>query len=179
MKLDINHLLRMANSRVMNYAIPGLNSSLIGGNGYGLVRLFECSRDHQESIVPHSHRFDFHCLVLQGSVKNKVWTGQYPTCDCDMFMQSRLTYKGNFGEFEIDDLGYRKFDTFESIYVEGDTYSMKADEIHSIFFARGTKVLMFESPTVSDSSVILQPYIDGKTIPTFKVDDWMFERCGQ
>ena len=59
---SIEALLRMKHSPVRNYAIPGLTSSLIGSpSPNGTVRIFECSREHQEPIIPHSHRFSFQC----------------------------------------------------------------------------------------------------------------------
>jgi hypothetical protein len=174
-EFDIDHLLKMSNSIVKNYAIPGLNSSLIGGNGRGTVRLFECSREHMEPIIPHSHRFDFQCLVLAGSVKNIIWnkTNKF---DSDLFMISELNFGGDFGKFEETEISTCKFYPDEKEYFEGDFYSMKSRDIHSIFFSRGAKVLMFEGPSISNSSVILQPYVDNKTVPTFRVDKWMFER---
>jgi hypothetical protein len=54
---------------------------------------------------------------------------------------------------------------------------MTADEIHSIFFGRDTSVLFFEGPNVSDTSIILEPVVDGETIPTFKVEPWAFKRA--
>lgn len=59
-------------SRVDNYAgIPGLTSWMIGTspNG-GKIRMFHSYRDHDEFITPHSHRFDFECLVVEGEVEN-------------------------------------------------------------------------------------------------------------
>ena len=75
-ELQLQMLKAMANSRLGNYAgIPGLSSSLLGGPKHGRVRLFDCSRAHEESIVPHSHRFDVLCLVLRGAVENHLWHG--------------------------------------------------------------------------------------------------------
>lgn len=53
---------------------------------------------------------------------------------------------------------------------------MLASEVHSIHFSRGAQVLFFEGPTVADTSIILEPNVDGETIPTFRVEPWMFKR---
>jgi hypothetical protein len=77
---SIPALRAMAHSPVRNYAIPGLTSWLIGQpSPKGTMRLFESSRQHQEAITPHSHRFDFQCWVLEGFVVNRVWTRAHNT----------------------------------------------------------------------------------------------------
>jgi len=50
------HLEKMRSDTVENYVIAGLDSHLLNN---GCVRLFTNERDHQDSITPHSHRFDF------------------------------------------------------------------------------------------------------------------------
>jgi hypothetical protein len=52
---------------------------------------------------------------------------------------------------------------------------MKYDELHCIHFEKGTQVLMFEGPNVSDRTTILEPFANGVRVPTFKVEDWMFQ----
>ncbi len=87
---------RIKSDRVINYAIAGLDSYLLGN---GKVRYFECSRDHQDQITPHSHRFDFSCIVLAGMVTNRIWV----ECDDqsgDFFEGSIITYDGVIGEHD-------------------------------------------------------------------------------
>jgi hypothetical protein len=166
----------MKHSPVSNYGgIPGVTSWLIGTPGpKGLVRLMECSRTHEEPIVPHSHRFDFHCIVLSGCVRNVIWT---PGDLGDEFQVSTLKcsdmgkYQQTLGEVSTWE---RCFEEFE----EGTEYSMKADEVHSIFFGRDTAVLFFEGPDVRDTSIILEPFVNGEVVPTFKVEPWMFKKGG-
>lgn len=175
--IDINHLRKMANGRLRNYVVPGLDSSLIGGGRFGCVRLFECSREHAETIVPHSHRFDFQCLVLSGSVVNVLWeTSKVEIDDADPYMASRLIYCGESGRYHKEQRGVIWARHKKKAFYEGDTYSMSHKEIHSIFFSRGAKVLFFEGPNVSSESVILEPYVNGVAIPTMKVEPWMFEK---
>src|SRR5688572_7069582 len=97
---DVAALLKMAHSPIRNYAIPGLTSSLIGApSPAGTVRLFQNSRDHQEPIVPHSHRFDFMCWVLAGAVRNRVWRRAMSyDKNADFYRSSRLIYGGKAGE---------------------------------------------------------------------------------
>jgi hypothetical protein len=169
-------LKKMKHSPIGNYGgIPGLTSWLIGEPGkLGLVRLLECSRDHQEPIIPHSHRFDFHCVVLAGTVRNLTWI---PTERGDQFQITKLRYRGAAGKYEREIGGMSRWAILTREYKAGDEYAMAANEVHSIFFARDTSVLFFEGPQVSDTSIILEPVVDGEALPTFKVEPWMF-KCG-
>lgn len=165
---------------VSNYVIPGLTSSLIGdGHLKGRVRMFEQSRTHEEPIVPHSHRFDFVCLVLAGSVKNRIWsvsmlkTADHYMCTTLRHMnvgfgtQEKITKTQKAGQYSFEEWEFRA----------GQFYEMTHDQIHSIYFSKGAKVLFFEGPQKADHSVVLEPIVDGNVIPTFRVDDWMFQSC--
>lgn len=173
----IEDISNMSNSPVKNYVIPGLTSSLIGSpHRNGLVRLFECSRDHYESINPHSHRFGFHCLVLAGNVKNIIWNEYKGHEDKDLYQRTRVFYTGIFGKYELVVDGISAYAKEEKTYYSGQWYSMDHTQIHSIFFSKACKVLFFEKAPVNDYSIVLEPVVDGKVIPTFKVEDWMFQR---
>jgi hypothetical protein len=175
---DVDSLMSMAHSPVSNYVIPGLTSYLIGGRSErGTVRLFHCSREHQEAITPHSHRFDFQCWVLRGNVRNRLWrraAADHPAAD--QFCVSSLSYKGAMGDYSKEPLGVSRWVHADHCYSTGECYSMKADEVHSIFFSRGAVVLFFEGPSVSDHSIALEPYVDNETIPTMETRPWMFRR---
>lgn len=163
----------MANSGLGNYAgIPGLSSFFVGGPEHGKVRLFDCSRAHEESIVPHSHRFDVLCLVLCGSVENHLW---HLSPNGDLFTATDLHYTGTPGRLERGinqtTARYRRQSTR---YVHGDFYNMKASEIHSITFSRDALVLFFEGPEKTSETLILEPFVDGQTVPTFQVQPWMY-----
>jgi hypothetical protein len=165
----------MMHSPVRNYAIPGLTSWLIGEpSPKGTMRLFECSRDHQEPITPHSHRFDFQCWVLQGSVRNRIWSAS--AFDGDAYTHTNLVYAGECGKYEKVRIGVGRFGFRDDHHGEDDWYAMTHDQIHSIYFAKGTQVLFFEGPTISDKSLILEPHVDGEDVPTFQVAPWMFKR---
>lgn len=173
----LEHILSMLNSRIGNYVIPGLSSSLVGGEGRGMVRMFECSRDHEESITAHSHRFDLLCIVLRGKVWNTTWTKANSNDEeADEYHAVSLDYLGDVGEYRRvgREVSCWKWQTHQ--YKQGDEYFMKADEVHSICFSRGAKVLCFEGPTVSDKSIALLPYVDGETIDTMTVQPWMFKK---
>lgn len=165
----------MKHSAIRNYGgIPGLTSWLIGApSPHGLVRLMECSREHQEPIIPHSHRFDFHCVVLAGSVRNIIWT-MAPRGDD--FRASVLTYRGAPGEYRPAPGETHTWATTTRTYMAGQEYAMTADQVHSIFFSRDAQVLFFEGPCSTDASIILEPVVDGVALPTFKVEPWMFIR---
>lgn len=172
----INALLGMAHSPVQNYVIPGLTSYLIGNPGpTGAVRLFRNERDHQESIAPHSHRFDFRCFVVGGWVTNRIWLPCGDTSG-DLYMTSELQYRGDIGRYEKVPGASKRWRHADKSYFKGESYSMKADEVHSIKFSRGAVVLFFEGPQVSDTSILLEPFVGGETVPTGQVQPWMFRR---
>lgn len=175
---DVTALERMMHSPVRNYALPGLTSWLIGQPGpAGTMRVFTADREHQECITPHSHRFDFQCWVLKGSVRNRIWRKTYDyDKDGDDFQVTKLVYRGDFGAFEKHEGSVHRWLYTDYTHEAGQCYRMKAAEVHSIYFSRGAMVMFFEGPTVSDSSVIIEPYTNHKAIPTFKVEPWMFER---
>lgn len=167
----IDNILKMTSSKVLNYGIAGVDSSLVTK---GLVRIFECSRYHQEAVTPHSHKFDFSCLVLAGEVVNRVW--KKDKLLGDKFQVSELKYLGEMGKYHKTPIYTESFSFKDSTYTVGDWYSMKAEEIHSIFFSRGAKVLFFEGETLTDTTLILDPYVNGSHVETFDIKPWMFEK---
>ncbi len=121
---DLEMLKAMTHNKINNYVIPGLSSSLIGNTSrHGCARIFECSRDHREIITPHSHRFDFQALVLQGEVHNEIWT-ETSTVEGDLYACTDLVYNGEIGDYrkcesrtarystEIDRIKFRLVKTF-------------------------------------------------------------------
>lgn len=174
MRLDIERLKKLAYNPVRDYVIPGLTSSLMGkGNGGGVVRLFSQERDHEEPITPHSHRFDFQCLVLRGSVRNRIWLDG----EGDIYQASSLNHHPGFGSYDVNPVtNPKRWDYEETKYSEGDVYAMNAEQIHSIYFSRGAEVLFFEEPNRLNHSFVLEPMSNGRVIPTFRVDSWMFKR---
>ena len=173
----INTIRSMKHSPIDNYAgIPGLTSWLIGAGikaNHGGTRLFACDRTHQESIVPHSHRYDLHCIVLFGSVANITWKHCVAT-QGDRFMKSVLACSG-MGHYKTADEGTGFYRPERKEYKEGDEYLIDHKEIHSIFFSRGTEVLVFESAPRSNQSFILEPHVNDETIRTFQVQPWAFQ----
>lgn len=170
MKEHIKNILDMRTSIVKNYGLPGVDSSLLGN---GIVRLFESHREQQEAITPHSHKFNFSCLVLSGRVVNRIWS-EDKNGDC--FSVSELIYQGEIGKYESKLIGQNRYSHNDSTYNVGDWYSMKADEIHSIYFSRGCKVLFLEGEVLTLKTKILQPCVDGEVLSIFEVKDWMFKR---
>lgn len=171
-------LLEMRHSPIRNYVVPGVTSWLIGSpSAAGTVRLFESTRDHQEEVTPHSHRFDFQCWVLRGTVRNRVWLpAPEGEKGADLFQSSRLTYWGATGGYAKVPETSRGWRYDDDQYTPGQCYAMKSDAVHSIHFSRGALVLFFEGPQVSDSSIVLEPVVDGEVIPTFRVEPWMFRK---
>lgn len=164
---------RMGHSKLSNYIVPGLESYLLGGGGdNGIVRFFHSTRDHHEVITPHSHRYNFTCLVIEGEVWNTSW---FPDVDGDQYSLVKITPAGKVGEFNKSAMSVAKYKSKTSRYQRGYSYSMYKNDIHSIMFTKGAKVLFFEEPTSQEYSYILQPFVGGKTVNTFRVEDWMYE----
>lgn len=161
----------MKRSPLRNYIVPGLTSSLLGGEDKGVVRMFEMSREQLSDITPHSHRFDFECLVLEGTVINRVWA---PNDKGDVYQRSQLKYKGEPGKYDLERADYDRYAYTAKVYGKGDWYGMHAEQMHSITFSVGAKVLFFEGPPVVASTYILEPFVDGVIVPTFEVKPWMF-----
>lgn len=177
---SIDALLKMVHSPIHNYIVPGLTSWLIGApSPQGTVRLFHMSREQQEGIAPHSHRFDFQCWVLSGRVRNRLWTRDHYArlSDHDTYKCTRMIYLGEPGRYRFEPLDDWTYTYADSTYAAGDCYSMEHDEIHSIHFSRGARVLFLEGPQLTDTSIVLEPVTEhGGHVPTAAVLPWMFLR---
>lgn len=182
-------LRRMRHSSIRNYALPGLTSYLLGGKEHGVVRVFEADRTTLEVITPHSHRYDFAALVLSGKVENVTYRRAQSAKEYNhvranpywvSFLESQRTHPAGVpipGEYYRED-GYGPVSFFDvgKVYGPDEWYTVKHNEIHSIHFQKGTKVLMFQSPDITQRTTILEPFANGKRVPTFTVAPWMFER---
>lgn len=174
--MNLELIVKMAHSPVKNYAIPGLTSYLISESESGIIRLFHIERDHIEPITPHSHRFDFHCIVLEGEVENILYTQCAIFESGDNYQETISVYDGEIGKYKNRKLNILPYNLTFTKYQMGDQYSMKYNEIHSIRFKKGTKVLFFEGVEMTNSSLILEPYVHGEHIENFKVESWMFKK---
>lgn len=179
MNKALQHLVtsRMRHSGIGNYIVPGLSSYLVGGEKHGKIRLFDATRGTREFITPHSHRFDFASLVLQGQVINTLYT---PNSTGEYWCQSRIDQV--CGGDGIRKYSHTRENTpslwmsVSSTYREGEVYSMAHSEIHGILFSKGALVLFFEGPQVTPTGRMLEPWVNGKCVPTFKTEPWMFEK---
>lgn len=168
----------MLNSRLDNYIVPGLTSQLVGGDVFGKVRLFHTLRTATDFVTPHSHRFDFTCLVLKGVVRNTIFTEGGETGDewCASTIGQVCGPGGLLNYTHMRDHGPTRWTQYTQVYEAGDTYSMRYDELHSIQFSRGAKVLFFEGPQVTTQSRMIEPWVNGQVVPTFRTEPWMFQR---
>jgi len=168
----------MAHSPVKQYVVPGLTSELIGGKDSGTVRLFSSERQVREWITPHSHRFDFSCIVLDGMVENILFTLADEARYADSYSSGTLKCIGEgMGNYDIVRSNIpKKYTETATRYGVGESYSMKSNQIHSIKFYRDTKVLFFEGPALSDTSVFLEPFSNGQVVETFETRPWMFKK---
>lgn len=197
MNLNLDLLAQMQHSALRNYIVPGLSSHLLGGDAsHGKVRLFRAEREQTVGISPHSHRFDFQCIVLRGSVTNTVWTqatgpGTAGTPN-EMMALSKLVYRGAPGEYTVQPLEQPQYFSKRSQTYTAPTegqcsyglprdspfYSMRAEDIHSITFSRDAAVLFLEGPAKTHVTTVLEPFVNGARVPLFKIEPWMFQREG-
>lgn len=173
-------VLTMRHNRLSNYIVPGLTSHLIGGSDpVGRVRLFSADRATRDVITPHSHRFDFTCLVLAGDVRNTIYRQSMSKGNEDWCLSTIDQVCGADG---LREFVHKRDDAPTSYwrdiaaYAKGDVYSMTSDEIHSIEFSKGAHVLFFEGPQQRTRSEMIEPWVEGQCVPTFKTEPWMFQR---
>lgn len=173
-KAVIDRLVAMRHSPLRNYIVPGLTSWLIMDNGNtGKIRLFESERKQHEFITPHSHRFDFSACVVRGSVVNKVW---YKSDLGDEYAMSHTLYLGKPGLYANTLVSVDRYSQTVHKYAAGEWYSMGHDEIHSIQFSRDAIVLFFEGSNVTDTTSVLEPWVNGERVPTMTTETWMFKK---
>jgi len=164
-----------------NYVLPGLASTLLPK---GKLRMFTASRYTEEFINPHSHRFDFACLVLRGQVWNTIYKQtQSLTNAANPWTVWEVTpVDGGLGTYKQQLLSkFSFYETQTSCHVAGQAYSMLDKDIHSIRFSRDAVVLFIEGPPRKDHSLVLEP-LNGfpdkvNTVPTFKPQPWMFQKA--
>lgn len=151
----------MRHDLIPNYISPGLNSWLISQ-----VRLFENTRKQGFFITPHSHRFDFACYVLRGSVRNTIYTpgsgDKYLVSE--YFVQDRSTKPRNEGLYAA----------LTTQYNADSWYYMQYQWLHSIEFSTDALILFMEGAKKTEVSYILEPIVSGRALKTFSVDDWMY-----
>lgn len=159
------YLEQRLSSPVYNYATQGLTSRLLAG---WQPRMFTTDGG-TDFTLPHSHRYDFLSIVLEGSVVNRIWTSGHFSNGRELY-ESTLEYRGKPGEYtaETDPYGPRIWSHQAKRYERGQCYFMTSNEIHSIAFAPGSEVLILEGPTIRDRSVVLHPG------PEFVVDAGLF-----
>lgn len=178
--LLLQYLGPMLNNRLGNYIVPGLDSAMVGDQGdtFGKVRMFDTSeRATRDEITPHSHRFNFVCFVLAGVVKNAIYhpddTGEEWCVSTIDQVCGRDGIRAYSHSREDTPTRFRRDD---QMYAVGNVYAMQAHQIHSIEFWKGTKVLFFEGPQITQRSQMIEPWVRGKVVPTFRTEPWMFEK---
>lgn len=173
----------MKHNTLSNYIVAGLSSSAVGNGGHenGKVRLFKADRATRDEITPHSHRFDFVCLVLQGAVVNSLYEPPYGSGDkaeewCVSTIDQVCGADGIREYVHTREAEPVRMVRRDFTYTAGQTYGMYTPEIHSITFSQGAQVLFFEGPQKQARSVMLEPWVNGKVVPTFRTEPWMFEK---
>lgn len=155
-----------------NYVIPGLRSTLLSTTeAGGKMRLFEMTREQEYDITPHDHRYSFQCCVLAGSVRNRRYAVQSTLKEYAGY--AALPYDHARHALNEDRPRWLYAHSKEETFGEGDWYSMRCGEFHSIRFAKGTRVLLIEEPEEAEESWCLLPLVGGTICNTFIWRDWM------
>lgn len=160
--------------KVRNYVAPGLDSHMFTG---AKLRMFVNTRPQEYFITPHSHRYDLFSVVLSGTVKNTMYTALGPEEEHgDRYAVSVIRPDGRFKYIRVGEPNVSRFHRWSEEYGQGDHYIIEHGAIHSIEFSDGAEVLLLESPSKAEKSVILEPTDRlGKPIKTFIVEPWMFQ----
>lgn len=168
----------MIHSPLQHYIAPGLTSYLVGGLEHGKVRMFHSDREQREFITPHSHRFNFACIVLSGYARNVIFEEVGRSAEeTNTYACGTMQPAGEFGEYAFTPGDTpRHFREIAKTYKAGEFYSMQRGEIHSITFGKETAVLFLEGPEVIHESVVLEPWSSGGRVPTFATREWMFKK---
>jgi hypothetical protein len=182
-----HHLTRnMRGSSIGNYICPGMRSTMLAERPDGAcVRMFEAERDTREfPITPHSHGYDFAALVLEGSVINTMYYRE----DTEGFIADKKStalyaigyLRGRLGQYEVERPPAENGSLYfvdDTPYEAGETYDMTWNQIHSITFGAGSKVLMFCGPRVEDTTTFLEPWVLGwGRVPLFETKAWMYQK---
>lgn len=167
--LNLDALEALQHSPMRNYILPGLDSHLVGAT----TRVFRNTRHSIGMITPHSHRYDFQCLVLRGSVVNTLYRLNPAG---DLYQVTDALYKGRPGQFKTSVNDLRRFSWQATPYGVGSWYGMTHDQIHSISFSDDAVVLFIEGEQVTDSSVYIEPHVGGEVVETMRNEPWMFRR---
>jgi hypothetical protein len=195
------HLECERHSPVHDYVIPGLTSwmiSSVGADPYSpKVRMFEMLREQLGDLTPHSHRYDFTCLVLQGEVENFIWhpDGKAGDTNSQLMCWQNMAWDGDIGALRAmpgdgnRGLGYYRVE--RKTYKAGEEYSMSNEGLHHIRFGMGSRVLFFEGASRGADTRILEPVsaIDSRNallaplgpmvvqpLSLFERKPWMFTR---
>jgi hypothetical protein len=188
-ELEIEKLMTLSISKIENYAMIGLTSYLVTNrsDSKGCMRMFHAERHSIQMITPHNHRYDLDCRVLRGTVVNTLWleahncVGSEPPLEgkptYDRFGVSDIIYGGTPGEYQRRRNRESWFRPVAHVHTadRNPEYSMASHEFHSITFQKDACVLVFEGPTESSVSQIIEPYCPNKFIETMRVESWMFK----
>lgn len=172
---------KLKHSPIHNYILPGLTSWMLkpAGDGHGMIRMFESSRETQEFITPHSHRYGLHCEVLAGWAENTLWRDSSlvgSMTSSDEWMLCSLKYNGSPGDYTQTVGPVRRYAKETRRYAVGSSYDLNHNQIHTIRFSRDAVVVITETVQQTDTTQILLPVAYGKAVPTFKVEPWMYKR---
>jgi len=188
-KLNPEEILNLANGKeIGNYVLPGLTSKLIyEGSNYRL-RLFINGRSpFNNTIVPHSHRFNIKCKVIKGWACNKIFEvpeNEYQVKNSDEWMVCEQKYNGDIGQYDFKEKTVKSFYGNSNVYSaslnpeeDGSSiYQMQHTDIHSIQFGKNSIILFEESFVDTQVSEVLLPWVEGETLyPKEFVEDWMFK----
>lgn len=178
MSRDVNRILDWIEkngpvSTLENYVIPGLRSVayLKTDDNGAMLRSFEMTAHQEYYITPHNHRYNFECFVLDGEVENTIFNPIEATrATADHVI---VPYDEAKHDIDLEKTEFVRAISSSRKHPEGDWYSMRHDQFHTITFAKGTRVLFLQGASVVKVSHCMLPYNAGRICNTFIWRDWM------
>jgi hypothetical protein len=158
---------------INNYIIPGLRSTLLVDRttSGGRVRRFDMLREQEYFIVPHDHRYNFDCFVLDGGVTH--YTYDLEKAQKENATHVIVPYDHADHAIDTEQPTWVKAYMCTESFRAGDRYSLSHADFHSVRFSSGASVLFIEGAQQKPGSSCLLPYSDGRICNTFLWDDWM------
>lgn len=174
--LHVDDLLRMGHSPIHNYTAPGLTSWLVGlPHEAGSIRLLTSEIEQQNFQIPHSRRYDAQYIVLRGAIEVQHWKQMTSSIGGDLHETAVLHYCGMPGKYTTESHGQSRWTRTTQAYVSQVLY-LRAEDVCSLRLMRQTALMLLQGPTLRSTSIILEPVVNGKRVPLFKVEPWMFQK---
>ena len=155
-------------NEIQHYVIPYLTSHKVQS-----AEILHMEHYQHGLVAPHSHRRDLLFVVLEGVVHNELYISDDSGPE---YLVRKIKYEGHPGKYSSDNEEVRgRFRSVRYSFNAGDRFRMLANEIHSIYFNKGAKLLRVSGPELIATSLQLIPVTDKAVrVDIAAVQPWMF-----